>query len=104
MKKSNVNIDKTITEVKDVPKKFKSFMSKKNKILKILDGISYNEGLLKEKLLDLMKKESALNLADDSEDVMEEIKELEEGLDDIAKKKGFFETEIKKIFKLLKLS
>jgi hypothetical protein len=103
MKTSSDNIDGTIDEVKDIPKKFKSFMSKKDKILKILNGISYNEGVLKERLLDLIKKESAINITDESGNVVEEIQELEKGLTDIAKKKGLFETEIKKIFDLLKL-
>ncbi|MBW2996250.1 hypothetical protein KY332_03045 [Candidatus Woesearchaeota archaeon] len=99
---SDANLDKTIGEVKDVPKKLNSLMKKKNKILKILDGISYNERMLKEKLMDLMKRGSALNLAEDSGNVLDEIKKLEKGLEDISKKKGFFETEIKKVFNLLK--
>jgi chromosome segregation ATPase len=99
---SDAKLDKTIDEVKDVPKKLNSLMKKKNKILKILDGISYNERMLKEKLMDLMKRGSALNLAEDSGNVLDEIKKLEKGLEDISKKKGFFETEIKKVFNLLK--
>ena len=50
-----------------------------------------------------MKRGSAINLTDGSNDVLKEIKELEKDLEDITKKKGFFETEIKKIFGLLKI-
>ncbi len=102
IKMDDANLDKTLANVKQVPKKLKSLMSKKNKILKILNGISYNEKMLKEKLLDLIKRGSALNVADGSGDIMKELKELEKNLNDITKKKGFFETEIKKIFNLLK--
>ncbi|MBR9692203.1 winged helix-turn-helix transcriptional regulator [Candidatus Woesearchaeota archaeon] len=102
MKTSNSNLDKTVAEVKEVPKKLKVLMKKKKQVSKILEGISYNERMLKEKLMDLMKKGSALNLADSSTDIMEEFKGLEKDLSEITKKKGFFEKEIKKIFKLLK--
>ncbi|MBD3355194.1 hypothetical protein GF361_04380 [Candidatus Woesearchaeota archaeon] len=95
--------DKTIDDVEKVPSRLKSLMRKKNKILKILNKVRYNESMLKEKLLDLMKKGSTINLKDDSQDIIKEIEELETGLDDITKKKSFFEKEVKKIFDLLKI-
>ncbi|MBW2965603.1 hypothetical protein KY342_00700 [Candidatus Woesearchaeota archaeon] len=99
---SDSKINKTITEINEVPKKLKLFMSKKDKIFKILNGVSYNERMLKEKLVDLMKRGSAINLSENYEDIISEINELEKNLEEISSKRGFFEREIKKIFGLLK--
>ena len=77
-------------------------MEKKDEIVKILNGISYNEKMLKDKLVDLRKRSSAINMGEDSIKVAEEMLALEQGLLEVSKKKGFFEDEIKKLFKLLK--
>ena len=88
-------------EVKEGPKKLSYVMKQKSRILRILNGISYNEGIMKEKLLGLIKKASALDVKGGSADVLKEIKELEKKLDDVTRKKSFFEKELKKIFKIL---
>ncbi len=95
--------DKAVDNIEKVPSRLKSLMKKKKKILKILNKVSYNEKMLKEKLLDLIKKGSAIRPTEDSQDIIKEIEELESGLDDITKKKSFFEKETKKIFDLLKV-
>jgi hypothetical protein len=102
MKESNLEVDKSLSDIKDLPNKLKLFMEKKDDIVKILNGISYNEKILKDKLVDLRKRSSAINLGGDALSVAKEMKGLEQGLLDIAKRKGFFEGEIKKLFKLLK--
>ena len=99
---TSVNLDKNLTEVKGIPQKLKSVMGKKDKILKILNGISYNEKMLKEKLTDLMKRASALDITRDSKNAIKDIKKLEENLNEVTKKKGFFEKEAKKIFEMLR--
>ncbi len=103
VKKSGSEINTKLEEVEEIPKKFKDFIKKKDKTLKMLDKISYNEGMLKNKLEDLIKKGSALDLTEDPDKVMDEIRNLEEELNNLSKKKSLFEKEIKKIFKLLHL-
>ena len=99
---SSSNIDTTLKDMGEVPKKLRLLMRKKDKILKILNGIRYNEKMLKEKLIDLMKKGSALNLAGNSDSIISEIENLEQSIGEISNKRGFFEAEIKKIFGLLR--
>jgi len=104
--KININsskLDKTIFDVKGIPRKLESAMGRKDKISKILTGISYNEKMLKEKLVDLMKKAAALKITTGVDEVNKELKELEENLEEITTKKRFFEREIKKIFGMLKI-
>ena len=68
--------EQTNKEVKEFPAKLRLFMNRKDKILKILNDISYNEGMLKEKLLDIKRRAASLDLTS-GKDIKSEIKKLE---------------------------
>lgn len=98
LKTDDAKVDKAMGDVKDVAKKLKQFLDKKNKVMQIVNRIDYDEKMLKEKLKDIMKRGSSLA----GESVISELEELERKVADISKKRGSFEFQIKKIFKLLK--
>ncbi|MFH1682199.1 MAG: hypothetical protein ABIA37_00225, partial [Candidatus Woesearchaeota archaeon] len=50
------------SEMKDLPRKIDSILKKKERVVKMLNNISYNEKMLKDNLEDLMKKSSALKI------------------------------------------
>lgn len=100
LNRSSAKIDKNLSDIEEIPRKLKSLISKKDKILESLRKISYNQKMLKEKLEDLMKRSSRLR-SSKSSDVIKDMKELEEELGEVTDKKSFFEKEIKKIFNLL---
>lgn len=102
LKADAAKIKASSSSLENLPQKVNSILQKKDKILKIINNISYNEKMLKENLEGLIKKSSALNTSGGSAEVLEELRGLEKGLDEIAAKRGFFEKEIKSIFRLLR--
>jgi len=100
--KLDKDLGKKISETKGLPKRLKGLMEKKDKVMQVLNGVLYNEKVLKEKLMALIKKTESLNKGYD-ENIIKELKELEESLKEISSKRGFFETKIKEIFKMLNI-
>jgi len=102
IEKVDKDLGKKISETKELPKRLKVLMEKKDKVMQILNGVLYNEKILKEKLAVLIKKSENVNKGYD-ENIAKELKELEESLREISNKRGFFETKIKDVFKMLNI-
>lgn len=97
---SNLKLDKSIEDVGEIPKKFKNFLERQDKILRILDTINTNERVLKDNLNTLIKKAKEAE-AKGGVKLVEELIELEKAVEDISEKKSFLEGKFKEILNLL---
>ena len=95
-------LDKEQQEIKDIPKKFKNFVEKKNQVQDIIKNIIHEELALKEQLSSVIKKGRAMQLSIKSDEYKKQLKALNENIDAIGKKRNYFEGEIKKLVKLIK--
>jgi chromosome segregation ATPase len=102
MKGKRESICNGLSELEDLPKKFRLFMSKKATIKEILDKIKKEEKGLKEKLEEISKKGKLLKMATGKEEFSKDMKALEKELESVTKKRGMFEEQLKKLTKFIK--
>ena len=95
-------MNRNAQESKKVSDKFKKFFEKKMEAETLLNKINDERNNLKKELNNLISKARAFTISSQSTDVEKHVKLLEKKMEEIDKKKGFFEKEIKKLCVLIK--
>jgi chromosome segregation ATPase len=101
MKEEDIKLSKELNDLEGIPDKFKSYSEKKSSIATMLGKISYDEKLLKGKLLELIRRGRILDL-DDSDEFKKDLEKLNKDLEDIREKKQHFGLDVKNLVKLIR--
>ncbi|MBT3405771.1 hypothetical protein HN419_01245 [Candidatus Woesearchaeota archaeon] len=101
MQEEDVKLSKELNDLEGIPDKFKSYSEKKSSISIMLGKISYDEKLLKGKLLELIRRSRILDL-DDSDEFKKDLEKLNKDLEDIREKKQHFGLDVKNLVKLIR--
>ena len=101
MKEEDIKLSKELNDLEGIPDKFKSYSEKKSSISIMLGKISYDEKLLKGKLLELIRRSRILDL-DDSDEFKKDLEKLNKDLEDIREKKQHFGLDVKNLVKLIR--
>ena len=94
-KKTAVNADK-------ITKKVNDFFAKKMAVVNLVDKVNKDRNELEKSLIELIKKAKSFQLAGRRGDTGKEMLDLEKKFDEVNKKKGVFEGELKKIASFFK--
>ncbi|MBI2124749.1 hypothetical protein HY637_03790 [Candidatus Woesearchaeota archaeon] len=88
---------KTAINVDQITKKVNDFFSRKMAVVNLVDKINKDRDELEKSLLELIKKAKSFQLASKKGDVGKEIIDIEKKFNEVDKKKGSFEEELKKL-------
>lgn len=102
MEQKQKEVDTELSELQDLPVKFKQFIDKKSKIKEILVKVESEEKGLKDLLNQLILKGKVLKTTMGKKEFDKEMKELGEDLDKVTYKRSFFEGQLSKLVSLIK--
>jgi len=88
---------KSTDNVSQVTKKVNDFFNKKMTVVSLVDKVNKDRDELEKSLIDLIKKAKSFQLAGKKGDVGKDMLELEKKFNEVNKKKGLFESELKKL-------
>lgn len=89
--------------VNNISSKLKKFFSEKMRIFEIIDKIDKDRNEMEKNLAEVIKKAKSLELSSKTgKDISRQISELENKFNDVTKKKGIFEEELKELGTFLK--
>lgn len=92
-----------LSELEDLPGKFKQFMERKARIKEILNKIKDEEKGLKGKLDEITAKGKLLKIISGKEEFDKDVKVLEKELNSVTSKRNIFEEQLEKLTKLVKV-
>ena len=93
---------KDISGIKEVTNKVNEFFDKKIAVIDLVDRVNKDMDDLEKTLIELIKKAKAFQLTARSGDVGKEMIELEKKFSEVDKKRGVFDTELKKLTSFFK--
>ena len=93
---------KTAANADKITKKVNDFFAKKMAVVSLVDKINKDIDELEKSLIELIKKAKSFQLAGRRGDTGKEMLDLEKKFDEVDKKKGVFESEIKKMTSFFK--
>jgi chromosome segregation ATPase len=103
MQEKQKDVGEELSELKELPDKFRQFINRKEKIKEILTKVRNEEKGLKEKLEQLSAKGRILKITTGKEQFDKEMKALEKDVDGISSKRNMFEEQLEKLTKLVKV-
>ncbi len=93
---------KKVPDVNALTKKVNDFMNKKLSIVNLVDKVNKDCDDLEKSLIELIKKAKSFQLGAKGRDMGSDMVELEKKFDEVNKKKGLFEEELKKVTSFFK--
>ncbi len=88
---------KSVDTIGQVTKKVNDFFNKKMTVVSLVDKVNKDRDELEKSLIDLIKKAKSFQLAGKKGDVGKDMLELEKKFNEVNKKKGLFESELKRL-------
>ena len=88
---------RNISNAKDITKKVRDFFDKKLAVISLVDRVNKDRDELEKSLVELIRKAKSFQLTAKSGDVGKQMLELEKKFDEVDKKKGIFEGELKEL-------
>jgi len=101
-KQKKIEIEKRIAEGKGASAEFRAFFDKKAKIDELLKNISRDRNDLEKELIHLIQKAKAFSIAAKSKNIGSQMTDLKKTFNQIDKKKGKFEKELRGLMSLFK--
>ncbi len=93
---------KTVASIDQITKKVNEFFAKKMAVINLVDKVNKDRDELEKSLIELIKKAKSFQLAGRKGDSGKEMLDLEKKFDEVNKKKGIFESELKKMASFFK--
>ncbi len=87
---------KDTSDINSITRKVKDFFDKKLAVIDLVDRVNKDRDDLEKSLIELIKTAKSFQLSAKSGDIGKEMKDLEKKFNEVNKKKGIFEEEIKK--------
>ena len=94
---------KNAGNIEDITKKVNNFFEKKLAIVNLVDRVNKDRDELEKSLIELIKKAKSFQLSARGKDIGSEMADLEKKFDEVDKKKGAFEEELKKMGSFFKI-
>lgn len=88
---------KSVSNSREITKKVKDFLEKRLAVVNLVDKVNKDRDDLEKSLIELIRKAKSFQLSAKGSDVGREMAELEKKFNDVDKKKGVFEEEIKNL-------
>lgn len=102
MEQKQKEVDTELSELQDLPAKFKQFIDKKVKIKEVLIQVESEEKGLKEKLNQLIMKGKVLKTTMGAKEFEKEMERLGKDLEGVTSKRNLFEGQLSKLVNLIK--
>lgn len=97
--------EKKMSKTSDLSKKFKMFFKEKMRIFELINKVNKDRDDMEKSLSELIKKARTMSISPKKgKDISKQIKELEKKFVEVDKRKGLFESELKKLNSIIKFS
>ena len=95
--------EKNDGNIESMTKKVNDFFEKKLAVVNLVDKVNKDRDELEKSLIELIKKAKSFQLSARGKDIGKEMVDLEKKFDEVDKKKGTFEEELKKLGSFFKI-